>query len=155
MRDLLLAALIEGPAHGYELIRRLEERSGGRWRPSPGSVYPLLQLFVDEGLVVASDVDGRKVFELSERGAVIADESRLLALAEAHDGTRTRLRSELEQLRVATRQVGILGNSAMTDAAVDIVRGARQAMYGLLAGELPQPSAADDGDTATEAGSDV
>ena len=44
---MLLMALLDGPAHGYEVIRRLEERSGGQWRPSPGSVYPALQLLED------------------------------------------------------------------------------------------------------------
>src|SRR5437868_14231945 len=50
MRIALLGALVTGPAHGYELMGRLEERSGGRWRPSPGSVYPTLQALEDEGL---------------------------------------------------------------------------------------------------------
>ncbi len=49
VRGPLLAALLQGPAHGCELMRRLEEQAGGRWRPSPGSVYPLLQLPEDEG----------------------------------------------------------------------------------------------------------
>ena len=51
IRTALLLALKDGRAHGYELIGRLEEKIGGTWRPSPGSVYPTLQLFEDEGLV--------------------------------------------------------------------------------------------------------
>ena len=46
-RYALLSALTDGPGHGYELIQRLEERTGGRWKPSPGSVYPTLQLLAD------------------------------------------------------------------------------------------------------------
>src|SRR3954454_14527614 len=61
VRGLLLAGLLDGPAHGYELMGRLEEQSGGRWRPSPGSVYPQLQQLQDEGLVRAVDHDGRKI----------------------------------------------------------------------------------------------
>ena len=44
IRTAVLVALREGPANGYEVMRRLEEMSGGLWRPSPGSVYPHLQM---------------------------------------------------------------------------------------------------------------
>ena len=51
IRRAILSALQEGPAHGYGVMRRLEEMSGGLWRPSPGSVYPHLQMLEDEGMV--------------------------------------------------------------------------------------------------------
>ena len=54
--------------HGYEMICELESRTGGIWRPSPGSIYPTLQLLEDEGLIVAETDDGRKRFTLSEAG---------------------------------------------------------------------------------------
>jgi DNA-binding PadR family transcriptional regulator len=44
IRRAILSALQDGPAHGYAVMRRLEEMSGGLWRPSPGSVYPHLQM---------------------------------------------------------------------------------------------------------------
>jgi len=47
----VLALLLERPMHGYEIIQELESRTGGIWRPSPGSVYPTLQLLEDEGLI--------------------------------------------------------------------------------------------------------
>ena len=50
IRTALLAILAEEPGHGYDLIQRLEEKTEGAWRPSPGSVYPTLQLLEDEGL---------------------------------------------------------------------------------------------------------
>src|SRR6516165_259709 len=81
VRGLLLASLMAGPAHGYELMRRLEEQAGGRWRPSPGSVYPLLQLLEDEGLIRGTDQDGRRVYELTETGRAQADQSLLGDLA--------------------------------------------------------------------------
>jgi DNA-binding PadR family transcriptional regulator len=68
IRTALLGALVEGPAHGYEIIGRLEEKSGGMWRPSPGSVYPTLQMFEDEGLVRAEERDGKRVYELTDAG---------------------------------------------------------------------------------------
>src|SRR5262245_53094487 len=66
IRTSLLAILEEGPGHGYELIQRLEEKSDGAWRPSPGSVYPTLQMLEDEGLVRSVERDGRRIFGLTE-----------------------------------------------------------------------------------------
>jgi len=54
--------------HGYQIIQELETRSNGLWRASPGSIYPTLQLFEDEGLVSASEVDGKRVFQLTDTG---------------------------------------------------------------------------------------
>jgi len=135
VRDLLLAALLEGPAHGYELMRRLEEGSGGRWRPSPGSVYPLLQLFVDQGLVEGLEVEGRKVFKLTDAGREQADKTPLRELADASPAgsLAMQLRAELEQLHGAARQVGAVGQAGELERAVEIVRSARQALYRLLA----------------------
>jgi DNA-binding PadR family transcriptional regulator len=140
VRDLLLAALVEGPAHGYELMRRLQERSGGRWRPSPGSVYPLLQLFADQGLVAVSGAEGRKVFELTAVGRAQADQGRLLALAASPDSAHAQLSSELEQLRAAARQVAVFTSPETSAEAVNVLRRARQDLYRLLAGDTPQGS---------------
>ena len=68
IRWLLLGLLAEGPMHGYEMIRRLEERSGGRYAPSPGVIYPTLQSLEDEGLVTVASEGGKKVYTLTEAG---------------------------------------------------------------------------------------
>jgi DNA-binding PadR family transcriptional regulator len=60
VRSAILALLDDQPMHGYEMITELEERTGGRWRPSAGSIYPTLQLLEDEGMVTAEEVEGRK-----------------------------------------------------------------------------------------------
>jgi DNA-binding PadR family transcriptional regulator len=134
VRGLLLAGLLEGAAHGYELMRRLEQRSGGRWRPSPGSVYPLLQALVGEGLVTGQDEGGRKVYALTEQGRGLADASGLHELATGGgDAPHHDLHDEVKQLHLAARQVGTVGGSDQVDQAVEIVRGARQALYRLLA----------------------
>jgi DNA-binding PadR family transcriptional regulator len=135
VRGLLLAALLDGPAHGYELMRRLEEQAGGRWRPSPGSVYPLLQLLEDEGLIRGTDQDGRRVYELTETGSAQADQSLLSDLAEgpAAAAAHLDLRSEVQRLHGAARQVGTAGDAAQVEQAVAIVKNARQALYRLLA----------------------
>jgi DNA-binding PadR family transcriptional regulator len=68
IRTAALLLLAEGPLNGYQIMQELEERSGGVWRPSPGSVYPALQQLEDEGLVRTTEVEGRRVFELTDAG---------------------------------------------------------------------------------------
>ena len=58
--------------HGYEMIQQLDERTGGIWKPSPGSVYPTLQMLEDEGLVTSTKSEGRKLFTLTDEGAPVA-----------------------------------------------------------------------------------
>ena len=135
VRGLLLAALVDDPAHGYELMRRLEEQAGGRWRPSPGSVYPLLQLLEDEVLIQGRDEDGRKVYELTDTGRARADHEQLHALAAGTAGgdARLDLRAEVNRLHAAARQVGTAADPGQLEQAVAIVRSARQSLYRLLA----------------------
>jgi len=68
VRLALLSLLADGPAHGYELMKRLEERSGGMYQASAGTVYPVLQQLEDEGLVRAQDDEGKKVYHLTDAG---------------------------------------------------------------------------------------
>jgi DNA-binding PadR family transcriptional regulator len=68
VRLALLSLLAERPQHGYELMRSLEERSGGTYRASAGSIYPTLQQLEDEGLAASDPVEGRRVYRLSEAG---------------------------------------------------------------------------------------
>src|SRR5262245_6444272 len=68
VRTAVLALLLERPMHGYEMIQELDTRTGGIWRPSPGSVYPTLQLLEDEGLIVSEETDGRRRFTLTDQG---------------------------------------------------------------------------------------
>ena len=73
VRAAILALLAERPMHGYEVIRELGERTGGVWQPSPGSVYPTLQMLEDEGLVSVEEADGRKRYTLTDQGRTEAE----------------------------------------------------------------------------------
>jgi DNA-binding PadR family transcriptional regulator len=74
VRLALLSLLSDRPAHGYELMRQLEERSGRLYRASAGTVYPVLQQLQDEGMVSVDDRDGKKVYSLTDAGrAEVAD----------------------------------------------------------------------------------
>ena len=76
MKYVILKLLNEKPMHGYEVMRALEERMRGCYSPSPGTVYPTLQWLEDEGLVNAREVEGKKVFEITEAGRKFLREHR-------------------------------------------------------------------------------
>jgi DNA-binding PadR family transcriptional regulator len=134
--DLLLAALLDGPAHGYELMDRLEAFSGGHWRPSPGSVYPLLQAFEEQGLVERREAQGRRIFALTDNGREQALQRRADADPSPFpvDLHHSQLRAEVEQLRTAAIQFAEAATSEQQiEQAAAIVRGARKGLYRLLA----------------------
>src|SRR6059036_3205176 len=74
MKYVILKLLRDKPHHGYEVMKELEERMHGCYSPSPGTVYPTLQWLEDEGLVVGRDVDGKKVYEITDTGRAFLDE---------------------------------------------------------------------------------
>ncbi len=69
VRAAILALLSERPMHGYEMLQELAERTQGLWRPSPGSLYPALQLLEDQGLVQSVEAEGRRRYELTDAGS--------------------------------------------------------------------------------------
>jgi DNA-binding PadR family transcriptional regulator len=76
MKYVILQLLQEKPRHGYEVMKELEQRMHGCYTPSPGTVYPTLQWLEDEGLVTARDVEGKKVYEVTEAGRQFLEEHR-------------------------------------------------------------------------------
>lgn len=131
----VLSALLDGPAHGYEVIRRLEEKSGGLWRPSPGSVYPTLQMLEDAGLVRASEQDGRRTYELTEEGRGEAESAASGRPDQAEFGGDglMQVRKSMIQLHMAARQVAMSGTADQVDRATGVLRQARQSLYQILA----------------------
>ena len=68
VRYLVLDAIREQPRHGYEIIQSIEERSGGAYRPSPGVVYPTLQLLEELGHARVLEQESRKVYAITDEG---------------------------------------------------------------------------------------
>ena len=68
LKDVILDLLKEQPRHGDDIIRALEERMRGRYRPSPGSVYPTLQMLEDLGYVSSEQQEGKKVYSITDEG---------------------------------------------------------------------------------------
>ena len=74
IRTAALLLLAEEPRNGYQIMQEVQERSGGVWSPSPGSVYPALQQLEDEGLIRTQESDGRKLFALTDEGRALLAE---------------------------------------------------------------------------------
>ncbi len=139
IKAAVFAALAEGPMHGYQIMQRIQELSGGMWRPSPGSVYPTLQEFEDRDLVKSEEVEGKRVYSLTDTGTAEADKLRDTEgnlpwmTAEGPAGTRMKLKQAVGSLAAATRQVGMSGSDEMVDRTLEILADARKRIYGLLA----------------------
>lgn len=142
IRTAILLVLADAPRHGYEVMTELAERTGGMWRPSPGSVYPTLQQLEDEDLVRAEDVDGKRVFNLTDAGRAEAEKLAKRGApweafnADVSAGDRGLHRS-LHALIAAARQVAKAGSPAQIAAAQESLDGARKSIYRLLAEDEP------------------
>jgi DNA-binding PadR family transcriptional regulator len=122
--------------HGYEMIQEIAERSQNLWRPSPGSVYPTLQLLVDEGLLVGRESEGsKKLFELTDDGRAAADKIETppwQEIAEDVEPGHVNLRSAVAQLMGAVAQSAHTANDEQQQRIVDIVNNARREVYQIL-----------------------
>ncbi|MDA3640793.1 PadR family transcriptional regulator [Mycobacterium xenopi] len=136
VRAAILVLLAERPMHGYEMIQEIAERSGGLWRPSPGSVYPTLQLLVDEGLIVGSETEGSKrLFELTDDGRAAAEKIATPPWEEIADGVDPRhldLRAALGQLFGAVAQSVYTASAEQQQRITAIVNNARREIYTVL-----------------------
>lgn len=135
----ILAVLADGARNGYQIIQDISERSGGAWKPSPGSVYPTLQQLEDEGLVVADRPEGRRTFDLTDDGrAYVRDHAADLAevwasMADSQDDGHQDMRAMIGQVMGAAAQVAFAGSSSQRDAARQVLVDARRRLYQILA----------------------
>jgi DNA-binding PadR family transcriptional regulator len=155
VRLALLRLLAEEPSNGYQLMQTIEERSGGRWRPSPGSVYPTLSQLEDEGLIRSAEVDGSRRFEITDAGREYlqtrADEPAPWAPDDDEDETAiTELGPLVIQIAKATWQVASVGDKAQREKAIELLTEARRAMYRILAEDPHEAAESDDSDESEE-----
>ncbi len=138
--------------HGYEMIQEIKERSGDLWRPSPGSVYPTLQLLVDEGLINDEGSGSRRLYALTDEGRAAAEKIGTPPweeIARDADPRDVSLRDAIGQLMGATVQVAQAATDDQKRRAVEILNAARRELYGIL-GESPTDEAEADEDTDEE-----
>lgn len=135
VRAAVLALLNEQPMHGYQIIREIEQRSGGAWKPSAGSVYPTLQLLVDEGLLGAEEANGRKTYALTDAGREVAADAEVPWSETAEEETpgRGALPKSAVELAQAAAQVGRSGTPEQVAEAVAVLDEARRRLYSILA----------------------
>lgn len=139
VRTAALILLLERPMHGYEMIQEIKSRSGDAWSPSPGAIYPTIQLLSDEGLITSEDRDGKKVSTLTEEGRRIATEVASAKAApwdQASDDAGEdahNLRQAVHHLIIAIKQVGMAGTDGQRAKATSLLDETRRKIYGLLA----------------------
>lgn len=135
VRAAVLVLLAEEPMHGYQLMQAISDRSGGRWTPSPGAIYPAIAQLEDEGLVIVTADSGRKVAALTDAGreAVAAAETTDPFGSFDAEPAGPDLRGLVEGIAGATRQVFRTGSPAQIEAAAAILADTRRALYLLLA----------------------
>jgi DNA-binding PadR family transcriptional regulator len=143
VRAAILALLAERPMHGYEMIQELEARTGGVWRPSPGSVYPTLQLLEDEGVITGEEGEGRRRFTLTEAGRAEAErQGQRAPWEEVTAGVAPaawNLRDAIAQTAQAAWSVGAAGTESQQARALEILNDARRRLYAILAeGDQPE-----------------
>jgi DNA-binding PadR family transcriptional regulator len=136
-RAAVLALLAERPMHGYEMIKELDERTGGAWVPSAGSVYPTLQLLEDEGLIEGEESEGRRRFSLTDAGRkeneARAGDAPWEEVTAGYDPELLRLRRSAHQLLAALRQVADAADSAERKRVRELLDETRRKVYGILA----------------------
>ena len=148
IRTASLLLLAEEPRNGYQIMQEVEERSEGVWRPSPGSVYPALQQLEDEGLIRSQEIEGRKLFALTDAGRALVQErgSDRPAPWEQMSGELSSETVELAKLMRevtwASVQVIRTGSESQLERARELLASARRDLYKILA----------DGDTGEEGG---
>lgn len=129
----LLEILRETPRHGYEIIGELEKQSGG-YRPSPGSVYPTLQMLEEAGYLTSEQIDGKKVYTITEEGLKLLEERGETRFAANPKMTQAfEMRKNLMKLGAAVMDGVRDGDEETVSKINEIVNKARKDVYSILA----------------------
>jgi DNA-binding PadR family transcriptional regulator len=155
VRAALLMLLAEEPMNGYQLMQTIEQRSDGRWRPSPGSVYPSLAQLEDEGFIRSIERDGTKLFEITDAGREhLASRHEQRAPWDLGDDPAGEsphdLRSMIPDIAAAIWQVSQVGDEAQMRRASELLAETRRSLYRILAEDDPESAAQDDPESAAQ-----
>jgi DNA-binding PadR family transcriptional regulator len=134
----LLTLLAEQPQHGYQLIKELEARQGGFYRPSPGSVYPTLQLLEEGGYLSSEQIEGKRVYTITDSGReLLAERDQAGGLRDQVDTQQPliELKDAVMELRGAVMQVARGGNLDRVSRVREILKRAKREIYSILAEE--------------------
>jgi DNA-binding PadR family transcriptional regulator len=139
IRTAALLLLAEEPRNGYQIMQEVQERSDDAWRPSPGSVYPALQLLEDEGLIRSEVLDGRKLFVLTDAGKATVEErdaerpAPWEQMGEQVGSQAHELGRLMREVAFAFAQVMHHGSDDQMGKAREVLSAARRDLYRILA----------------------
>jgi DNA-binding PadR family transcriptional regulator len=145
VRIAILALLAERPMHGYEMIQELDSRTGGIGHPSPGSVYPTLQLLEEQGLIEGEQAEGKRLFSLTDAGrAEVAQQTSTTSpweqITQGVDPAAVGLRDVGWGLLAAAKQVMQVGTPEQKSQAMEVLTETRRRLYAILAEDHPASS---------------
>ncbi len=137
----ILSVLAEGPRHGYDVMLAIEQKRG--YRPSPGSIYPALQMLEDEEFIRGADEGGKRIYTITDKGSEHLRKHReSRETTEENGGDRvefvelmTRGMRAFHGVRDAVKQIGRTGDLATLQRAVEILERVRRDLYAILAEE--------------------
>jgi len=139
VQSAVVALLKERSMHGYQIIQELSERTGGAWTPSPGSIYPTLQLLEDQSLVTSEQDTGRRVYSLTEADIAHAETLPEGApwdeMSADSEDPACSLREAVMGLMGATAQIGRAGTPKQIEQTAEVLGEARKRIYQMLAGD--------------------
>ncbi|HZJ06065.1 MAG TPA: PadR family transcriptional regulator [Nocardioidaceae bacterium] len=144
VRAAILDVLAIEPMNGYQIIAQIADRSGGAWKPSPGSVYPTLQQLEDEGLVEPHEGGARKLLQLTAEGRAYVEEhpeemgATWRVFDESTEQETGELKPVIGQVMSAVWQIVASGSSQQQADAAEILADTRRRLYGLLAEGDPE-----------------
>lgn len=163
IRTAALLLLAEEPRNGYQIMQEVQERSGGIWSPSPGSVYPALAQLEDEGLIRTEESDGRKLYAITDDGRAVVDARGAGQAAPWEQtgegaGGRHELGKTMREVAHAFAQVMHTGSEGQISKAAGVLATTRRDLYRVLAdGDVDVAggqagSAGENTDTGADAG---
>ena len=139
VRSAILDVLSAEPMNGYQVIQEIAERTGGVWKPSPGSVYPTVQQLEDEGLVEGVASERRRLLQLTAEGRRYVEEhpdemaATWRAFEQAVEEEPSDLKPAIGQVMGAVWQIVTTGTRQQRAEAAEILADTRRRLYGLLA----------------------
>lgn len=133
IKFLLLEILEENPRHGYEIISELESKHGG-YRPSPGSVYPTLQMLEEGGFLTSEQIEGKKVYTITDEGRNLLKERGAKPFeANPRMAKAFEVRKSLMKFGAAVMDGVRDGDEETVKRITEIVNKARKDVYSVLA----------------------
>mgnify|MGYP002777953832 FL=1 len=141
IKFILLGLLAEHPQHGYEIIKELENRGGGFHRVSPGSVYPTLQMLEESNHLTSEQVEGKRVYTITESGRHLLSERNQRSNSEdprdsfkaSKPSELIELRDTLTELNDAVTTVARSGNLERANQVRELLTQVKREIYKILA----------------------